>query len=50
MLNDGALDGADRTRELVLPYAARPYWVRVNVRDAANGLMLISNPIYVTAK
>jgi hypothetical protein len=46
-LSDNALDGSDSTRELVLPHAAKPYWIRVNVRDSANGLILISNPIYV---
>jgi hypothetical protein len=45
-LSDTVLDGRDRQRTFIAPFAAKPYWVRVNVRDISGRLILISNPIY----
>ena len=45
-LSDSRLDGRDRQRTFIAPFAAKPYWARVNVRDTSGRLILISNPIY----
>ena len=47
VLQDPVIDSLYRLRKIKLPYAPEPYWVRVNVRDAAGALMLISNPVYI---
>ena len=45
-LSDALLDGRNRQRTFIAPFAAKPYWARVNVRDRSGRLILISNPIY----
>ena len=50
MLDDTRLEGGDRLRTVALPAAAKPYWIRINVRDKSDTLTILSNPIYIEPK
>jgi hypothetical protein len=45
-LSETLLDGRDSQLTFIAPFAAKPYWARVNIRDTSGRLILISNPIY----
>lgn len=47
---DQPTEGGPTQQTVTLEGAARPYWVRANIRNADGVLVLISSPIYVETK